>query len=683
MRTPWIGAALLATTLSLAFPASASLFIVNTAAMDLPDVDLTDGRCGTGLPWRCTLRAAVMQANHDPGPDQIVLATAPFTIISLGRTGYDDTAEYGDLDITDDVSIRTSTVMASTVWIQWNPAAVPPHDRVFHVLGGVTLTLDDVAVTGGIPAAGTSTGYGGGVMVEKYGTLVAIDTTFSGNQATYGGAIASRGQVDLEACTFAKNSAEIDGGSVYVDLGTLSDDGSAIFDSNAGQDGGGIALQDATATLLGTEIYDGYAGANGGGVALRDTTADLAGVQIYDNYATEDGGGLSMDSSILHADGVQIGSGNEADLDGGGLYGLDSDVTMVDCGVGGNLAGEDGGGVCLESSQAMFERVDISRNEAGVIAGGLAVFGAGVVATDTTVSYNNAPGGGGGVVLAQLPEVATLEVLAGKLHHNGASSLDGGGLVLSGDGASARLEDSSVHANLAPLGNGGGIHVLDHAQLDGERIAVFGNQVNVNVGLGGGICQQTDGEITLRNATLSGNLAQSGGGLYSDMWNAGDRCALSHVTVAANTATAYGGGIYVDHRAAAGDPVQLRGVIVGGNTASTGPDCLATSTVGGAALASDGFSLIGDITDCGLASGSLVLDAAGGDLWSVAPLLSGLGLHGGTTPNHNLLLGSPAIGAGSSGGTCWDLDGNVVAEDQRGVVRPGGAECDIGAIEAP
>jgi hypothetical protein len=41
--------------------------------------------------------------------------------------------------------------------------------------------------------------------------------------------------------------------------------------------------------------------------------------------------------------------------------------------------------------------------------------------------------------------------------------------------------------------------------------------------------------------------------------------------------------------------------------------------------------------------------------------------------------GSPAIDAGS----CTDSDGITVTVDQRGVARPQGATCDIGAFEVP
>ncbi len=84
------------------------------------------------------------------------------------------------------------------------------------------------------------------------------------------------------------------------------------------------------------------------------------------------------------------------------------------------------------------------------------------------------------------------------------------------------------------------------------------------------------------------------------------------------------------------------------------------------ALFSLGNNLDGDGT-CNLAPGL-------GDLVSTDPRLGPLADNGGPTETHALLAGSPAIDAGSD-------DCPPPATDQRGVARPDGAACDIGAFE--
>ena len=61
-------------------------------------------------------------------------------------------------------------------------------------------------------------------------------------------------------------------------------------------------------------------------------------------------------------------------------------------------------------------------------------------------------------------------------------------------------------------------------------------------------------------------------------------------------------------------------------------------------------------------------------------MLGPLQNNGGTTETHALLLGSPAIDH-IPVADCTDLDGVPITTDQRGVARPQGAGCDIGAYE--
>ncbi len=66
------------------------------------------------------------------------------------------------------------------------------------------------------------------------------------------------------------------------------------------------------------------------------------------------------------------------------------------------------------------------------------------------------------------------------------------------------------------------------------------------------------------------------------------------------------------------------------------------------------------------------------DLPNTDPQLGPLQDNGGPTETHALLPGSPAIDAAVN---CADFEGNPITTDQRGVARPQGADCDIGAVE--
>jgi hypothetical protein len=84
---------------------------------------------------------------------------------------------------------------------------------------------------------------------------------------------------------------------------------------------------------------------------------------------------------------------------------------------------------------------------------------------------------------------------------------------------------------------------------------------------------------------------------------------------------------------------------------------------GSSVLTSGGHNLVQDDT-CNPVASDIINAGAG-----VGPLAN----NGGATPTHALLPGSPAINAGD--------DAQCPATDQRGVSRPQGAHCDIGAFE--
>jgi len=96
------------------------------------------------------------------------------------------------------------------------------------------------------------------------------------------------------------------------------------------------------------------------------------------------------------------------------------------------------------------------------------------------------------------------------------------------------------------------------------------------------------------------------------------------------------------------------------------------------AYTSDGHNLVAGF-DCAFSDPT--------DLYGLDPLLGPLQDNGGPTPTHKLLPGSPAINAIPIEDCTYDDDGDPatpevpVATDQRGVRRPHGGRCDIGAYE--
>jgi hypothetical protein len=174
----------------------------------------------------------------------------------------------------------------------------------------------------------------------------------------------------------------------------------------------------------------------------------------------------------------------------------------------------------------------------------------------------------------------------------------------------------------------------------------------------------TPGDAVIINSTIDGNAITGtsgdsrGGGLGLGPGGSAGTISLTNVTISGNSA-ASGSAIDVEY-----GPVHLKSTIV---QAPTQPACSfvsAGSSIG--QIVSDGDNLDSG-NSCGLNRPS--------DLHDVDPMLGPLQNNGGPTPTRSLLPGSPAIDA------VLATDCPPPAVDQRGVTRPQGPRCDIGAYE--
>jgi len=160
------------------------------------------------------------------------------------------------------------------------------------------------------------------------------------------------------------------------------------------------------------------------------------------------------------------------------------------------------------------------------------------------------------------------------------------------------------------------------------------------------------GSVVLQNTTISGNIASRlGGGIN----NQGGSLTANNVTITNNIASGGGGGIHNE----AGGRVTLENSILAGNTSGWANDC-------GGSIGTLGYNLIGDDTNC-------TFTPTTSDWVNIDPRLGPLANNGGPTNTHALLRNSPAIHTGN--------DLSCESTDQRGVSRPQGPHCDMGAVE--
>ncbi len=356
-----------------------------------------------------------------------------------------------------------------------------------------------------------------------------------------------------------------------------------------------------------------------------------------------------------------------------------SDLTVA----GGGLSGPvvNGGGIINAAGTLLLRDVTVTGNSVSNTSGGIPA-GGGVFnqsgtlqIVDSRISANTAavtPKGGGipeGGGVAN--ETGSVTITRSSITGNTASIAEPGGAPagagVESSGGMLTILDSTVSANTNTGGSvaqGGGIAAFNTTTVIGGT-TVSGNTASEvgagTIGEGGGIFQFR-GSLALLNSTIAANSAAGefaeGGGLEARETNVG----ITNATIAANAASgpkAAGGNLLARDKAT----VKPQNTIIAGGTGATGLNCaVQTESV----IQSQGHNL-DSLNECSF--------TATGDLVNADPLLAPLANNGGAAQTQTMALASasPAIDA-ADGAACPPTD-------QRGVLRPAGAGCDIGAFE--
>ena len=302
----------------------------------------------------------------------------------------------------------------------------------------------------------------------------------------------------------------------------------------------------------------------------------------------------------------------------------------------GRVASSWGGGIAIERGDVTLDSVIVSNNFASS-GGGISSSGGKLTIFNSQIMNNIAgdltTASGGGIDVNNFHAPAQVVIINSIIVSNTASSFNGGNAIGGGIASSASsllIENSTINGNSSSsgvsTGSAGGIFIY---------------------GSGGSISET----IVIRNSTISGNSAVfAGGGIY--VTNEA-KVTLTNSTIVSNTAMFFAGGIASYNSSS----VSLKNVLTALNFPN---DC----DKSGGFILSDDHNLDSD-DSCGLTEAN--------DAPATLPLIGPLQDNGGSTKTHALLENSPAINAGSTVG--------CPATDQRGVVRPQGPACDIGAYE--
>ena len=334
----------------------------------------------------------------------------------------------------------------------------------------------------------------------------------------------------------------------------------------------------------------------------------------------------------------------------------------------------EGNGAKIGRRKGQFRLIAVSNSgdltlQNANLSGGSSVYGGGIsnygtlVIESSIISGNTAHSGGG--VLNR----GALAIDNSAISKN--SAYNGGGISNYG---ALNITDTTIAQNSAKGSSGycyyyyfgcyyGG---LGGGILNNGTLTVAGSTISLNSSYSGGAMVNNSGDVVIEDSTISKNSAvrsSNSGGPGGGIFNHAS-LTVTASTISGNSAQS-GGGMFNDAT------VTLNRSLVSGSTASVGPEIADYGTV-----TSDNFNLFGTNGDGGVAGfvpGMTDIVPARGV--KAGKILGPLKNNGGPTATHALKRGSPAVDA------IPFSDPGCTGVDQRGVARPQGADCDIGAFE--
>ncbi len=334
-------------------------------------------------------------------------------------------------------------------------------------------------------------------------------------------------------------------------------------------------------------------------------------------------------NTVVTMNSIMLTGGNHQ---GGGAVYNRGTLTVTDSILSGNSAANYGGGIFNNSGTLTVTDSTFTGNSVGTYGGGaISTISGTLTVTGSTFSGNSGTYGSG----ISITNGATVTVTDSIFSSNSATY--SGGAIYSIGNTSTEVTNSTFSGNSANAG-------ASFYNADGATLTVTGSTFSDNSGdYGGGILNVDNATLSVTDSTFSGNSAtNNGGGILND---ANGMIEVTNSTFSGNSAGA-GGGLFNN-----GGTLTIYNTIVANSP--SGGNCSGSITDGGGNL------VWGDTTCPGL---------------NADPKLLPLADNGGATQTMALGSGSAAIDAA--------VDANCPTFDQRGVARPQGAHCDIGAYEA-
>jgi CSLREA domain-containing protein len=300
-------------------------------------------------------------------------------------------------------------------------------------LSGLTLANGYVLTTGG-----------GGLL--NSGIMTLTDSIVYNNTAfgVNGGGIFNEGRLTLSNTAVYSNSSaggSFNGGGIYgrstITLpGTLTLINSTVYSNSAQNNGGGMYLSLAALTLANSNVHDNHAVSYGGGLVINASTLTMTNSSLYANTAVRGGGIYSINDSTLKISASAFYNNSATLFNAGGIDFAESgtqNATLTNTTFYSNTAVTGGGAIYVTLAGTTLNVINstFAMNKAP---GSIYVNAGTVILKNTLVANNPAGANCYGAII------------------DGGNNLQYGGTVASSCGATI----PTANPQLAPFGNYGG-----------------------------------------------------------------------------------------------------------------------------------------------------------------------------------------------------------------------------------
>ena len=400
---------------------------------------------------------------------------------------------------------------------------------IFEVEKDKTLTLDHINLTQAEKYA---------VYVAENGSLIMTDVTITNCKTHYNAAgiyFNNGKKLMLTGCTIEKCNGKGSNSSGGIDIQEPTEPVSIknttiknceVTGSNS--TGGGIHLYKGTCTLTNVIIQECKA-PKGGGMCVNAGTLTITGGSFTKNKAT----------------------GTGTNIQGGAIYSEGGSLTLKGCMIGGNTSDEGntakkGGGIYLKNVTLTMEGVTVKNNKALTQGGGiyladgeLKIPGGNTIADNSIIDNGNSEAGGGIYV-----EKGTLTLNGGIISGNSANANKGGGVYLKA--GTFTMNSGEIKNCFAKYG--GGVSLAGKSSFTMTGGTITGCKADVEGGKGGGIYTELKTKLTLEGAAsnpvvISNCTAkETGGGMYIYTQNT---VTVKNARIKGNSANS-GGGVYLE-----------------------------------------------------------------------------------------------------------------------------------------